>query len=118
MAWTVRTREGSLHFTDFAQLEWAFRNGLIAPEDEIRDPGKREWHKAAAHPHLRNVHAKRDVRRPHAAGVLIALAMAFIAFILLVLGFWAPALALAFGVSLHLMRMNRRVLRPTSAMRA
>lgn len=112
MPWIVRTKEGSLEFHDFSQLEWAFNNGLIAPDDEILDPGKDEWRKAAAHPHLRKSRPQRTARATYLGGVAISLVFALVALVMLALGYWLVALLIGLGLSFYMLRLNRHVMRP------
>jgi hypothetical protein len=112
MAWTVRTPDGSLDFPTLADVERAYRNGLVAPDDEIREAGG-GWMRAGDHPALRtSISARHPVAGTWAApffAVLIALG----AIVCIALGHWGPGLALALAVTLYMFRLTRSSVGPT-----
>lgn len=117
MAYTVRTPHGSLDFPSMTDIERAYRNGLVGPDDEIREHGKTEWYSARAHPLLRTTQLPAAARRraqptPLIGGVVMALVMAILALYLLAIGQWMFAFALAIAMSLFLMRFTKRSTRP------
>lgn len=113
MAWTVRTPEGSLDFPSLADVERAYRIGLIDPNDEIRDDRKTEWRKASAHPLLRSRHARAPrTRKPMAGSVALAVVLAGVALYCLAAGDRISGLIIAFAVAALLMRLSRRAFAP------
>jgi hypothetical protein len=53
MRYTVRNQDGELDFPTFADVAKAYRQGLVDPEDEVREEGATAWRKAGALPELR-----------------------------------------------------------------
>ncbi|MFZ5469750.1 MAG: hypothetical protein ACOZIN_09965 [Myxococcota bacterium] len=52
MKYTVRTKDGELVYDSFGQVEQAWLNGLVGPEDELREEGATKWRKAGSIPLL------------------------------------------------------------------
>lgn len=113
MAWTVRNSDGSLDFPTLADVERAWRMGLVGPDDELREHGQLRWQKASQHPVLRSSARGGQQKRPAmSANLALVLVFALAALVLLVMGQWAFGLVLALGVAMYLMRMNRRLQKP------
>lgn len=115
MAWTVRTPQGSLDFPTFADVERAYRNGLVDPQDEVREHGKTQWRRADSYPLLRQASKRRSgsgLSKPMWLGVGMALVMAFVALYMMAVGQWVVAFVLALALSTWLFRFTRRVQRP------
>jgi hypothetical protein len=58
MRYTVRTPEGELTFNSFGEVERAWLQHLIEPDDEIKEEGSSRWRKASSFPVL--VRARRQ----------------------------------------------------------
>ena len=114
MPWTVRTPQGSLDFETLGDVARAYRNGLVSPEDEVREHGRETWRRADSIPALRSARPTptRGLPRSMLAGVVLPVALALFALFLMAKGEWLFALLIAVGVSLFMMRMTRRTAGP------
>lgn len=114
MAWTVRNQDGALDFPTLADVERAWRMGLVGPDDELRADGQTRWQKASEHPALRSSPRAGHPKRTGLPSLNLALVVAFAiaALVLLAIGQWTFGLVLALGLSMYLMRMNRRLQKP------
>jgi hypothetical protein len=52
MRYHVRTPDGELAYTSFREVELAYVQGLVGPEDEVREDGQKLWRKASTIPEL------------------------------------------------------------------
>lgn len=52
MKYTVRTKDGELTFDSFGEVERAWMNGLVDPDDEVLEYGTTRWRKAGSIPLL------------------------------------------------------------------
>ena len=52
MRYRVRTPDGELDYTSMREVELAYLQGLVGPEDEVREEGQTLWRKAASIPVL------------------------------------------------------------------
>lgn len=52
MRYRVRTPEGELDYASMRDVELAYTQGLVGPEDEVREEGKETWRKASTIPAL------------------------------------------------------------------
>jgi len=43
MGYRVRSADGEIEFKDFADLEKAYRGGLVDPSDELLEDGRTKW---------------------------------------------------------------------------
>ncbi|MBX5484508.1 MAG: hypothetical protein IRZ16_22020, partial [Myxococcaceae bacterium] len=100
MAWTVRTEDGSLEFESLGEIERAYRNGLVAPEDEVRAPGSERWQRADSLPVLRRAAGRRTagVQANLRLGVALSIALAVAALWLIANGMWLVGLVVAIGL--------------------
>ena len=57
MRYFVRTPEGELVFNSFGEVERAFLQGLVEPDDEIREEDANKWRKASTLPLLVQAHS-------------------------------------------------------------
>jgi hypothetical protein len=48
MPYRVRSADGEVKFEQFADLEKAYRGGLVDPADEVLEEGREKWVKAGA----------------------------------------------------------------------
>ena len=60
MAYRVRTPDGELMFPSLGDIERAYVQGLVDPDDEVREDGAEKWRKASSFPVLA------QARRPQA----------------------------------------------------
>jgi hypothetical protein len=88
MPYHVRTPDGELTYPSLGDIERAYVNGLVDPEDEVREDGSQKWRKAASLPVL--ARAKRPTSgalgRSQLFTVLAAVAVGVLAMVLLVRG--------------------------------
>ncbi len=52
MRYRVRTPDGELDYTSMGEVERAYIQGLVGPEDEVREEGQTLWRKASTIPVL------------------------------------------------------------------
>ena len=52
MRYRVRTPEGELDYLSFREVELAYMQGLVGPNDEVREEGQELWRKASTIPLL------------------------------------------------------------------
>lgn len=52
MAYRVRTPDGELVFPSLGDIERAYVQGLVDPDDEVREDGAEKWRKASSLPVL------------------------------------------------------------------
>ncbi|MDY7224975.1 hypothetical protein [Hyalangium rubrum] len=99
MRYRVRTPEGELEYPSLRDVEQAYMQGLVAPQDEVLEEGATLWRKAESLPSL--VRARRASTaaggRAQTLTVLAAVALGGIALYLLSTGanlLWVFALAI------------------------
>jgi hypothetical protein len=107
MRYRVRTPDGELGYSTLRDIEVAYAQGLVGPEDEVLEEGHTTWRKASSIPTLARARppAKGLSNRGQLLGVVIAVALGICALVLITsdsstrrgLGF---VLALATGVVL------------------
>ncbi|MCY1034554.1 hypothetical protein OV207_24085 [Corallococcus sp. BB11-1] len=88
MAYRVRTPDGELMFPSLGDIERAYVQGLVDPDDEVREDGAEKWRKASSLPVLaqaRKPQAAKDTRA-QTLTVLGAVAVGVLALVLLVTG--------------------------------
>ncbi|RKH21387.1 hypothetical protein D7Y13_01015 [Corallococcus praedator] len=88
MAYRVRTPDGELMFPSLGDIERAYVQGLVDPDDEVREDGSEKWRKASSLPvlaHARRPQAAKD-SRAQTLTVLGAVAVGVFALVLLVMG--------------------------------
>ncbi len=119
MPWTVKNDDGALDFQTLADVERAFRMGLVEPDDLLQEHGKNTWRRAGDHPVLQSSAPKKrallSMPKPVLLGTVLAVGLALVAFVLIARGQWAMGLAVAAAVSLFLFRFNRRVMTSRAA---
>jgi hypothetical protein len=52
MRYRVRTPDGELDYASMRDVELAYTQGLVGPDDEVREEGKETWRKASTIPTL------------------------------------------------------------------
>ena len=52
MRYRVRTPDGELDYLSFREVELAYIQGLVGPDDEVREEGQTLWRKASKIPEL------------------------------------------------------------------
>jgi uncharacterized membrane protein YhhN len=104
MRYRVRTPDGELDYLSFREVEVAYVQGLVGPDDEVREEGQKLWRKASTIPQL--VRAKPPERVPRDTmqfiAILCALALGLASLVLLMKGLWwglVTGLATTFFVS-------------------
>jgi hypothetical protein len=75
MGYRVRNSDGELKFPSLGDIAKAYRNGLVEPDDEVRDERSTEWKKASSMLVLRD---ERPAPRRHSPARLIVLAIVLI----------------------------------------
>jgi hypothetical protein len=115
MRYTVRTQEGELTFNSFGEVERAFLQGLVDPEDEIREEGASTWRKASSIPLLVQARRRGDAvwGGTQAAWIMIAVIFGSIALYMIAKGRIALGLGLAVILSLLLTRVTYRAFKRT-----
>jgi hypothetical protein len=112
MAYRVRSPDGELMFPSLGDVERAYVQGLVDPDDEVREDGAEKWRKASSLPAL--ARAKPDTQgkasRAQTLTVVGAVAVGLLALVLLFTGSsWSVrimGIALALVVSGMLTRVT------------
>jgi hypothetical protein len=113
--WQVRTPDGELTFPNFGEVERAYVQGLIEPDDELLEEGSTKWRKARSFPILA------QTRRPpnavwqgtQKAWVFLFLVLGFAALYCFQKGMLLVGLALAMVVGLLLTRITYKAYKRT-----
>ncbi|RKH45101.1 hypothetical protein [Corallococcus sicarius] len=88
MAYRVRSPDGELMFPSLGDIERAYVQGLVDPDDEVREDGTEKWRKASSLPALaqaRRPQAHKD-SRSQTLTVVGAVAVGLLALGLIILG--------------------------------
>ena len=88
MAYRVRSPDGELMFPSLGDIERAYVQGLVDPDDEVREDGTEKWRKASSLPVLaqaRKPQAQKDARSQKLT-VLGAVAVGVLALVLIITG--------------------------------
>ncbi|MBN8231768.1 hypothetical protein JYK02_30065 [Corallococcus macrosporus] len=88
MAYRVRTPDGELMFPSLGDIERAYVQGLVDPDDEVREDGAEKWRKASSLPVLARAkpQAGGTTRRAQTLTVVGAVAVGLLALVLLFTG--------------------------------
>ncbi|MFB1479669.1 hypothetical protein [Corallococcus sp. RDP092CA] len=88
MAYRVRTPDGELMFPSLGDIERAYVQGLVEPDDEVREEGAELWRKASSLPALARARpqATDTARRAQTLTVAGAVAVGVLALVLLFTG--------------------------------
>ncbi len=109
MRYTVRTSAGELDFEDIAALRESFRQGLVEPDDEVREGPTGAWTPARKIPVLAiSLQRPAPPKRLFSLEMMLLIALLLAALVLLFLGQWAVGGALALLGALFLTRTTRR----------
>ena len=84
MRYRVRTPDGELDYTSIGEVEAAYLQGLVAPEDEVLEEGHTVWRKASSIPILARARPK-----PRGPGRTVQVVSTVIA---VLMGLWALVL--------------------------
>jgi len=108
MRYTVRTPEGELTFNSFGEVERAWLQGLVEPDDEIREEGSTKWRKASTVPLLVQARRRGDAvwGGTQPAWIVIAIILASAALYSIAKGHMLIGLIVAFGLALLLTRVT------------
>ncbi len=108
MRYTVRTPEGELTFKSFGEVERAWLQGLVEPDDEIQEEGSSKWRKASSLPLLVQARRHGDAvwGGTQPAWIVVAIVLASAALYLIAKGRTWYGLTLAFGLALLLTRVT------------
>lgn len=85
MRYRVRTPDGELDYPSMGEVEAAYLQGLVGPEDEVLEEGHSVWRKAASLPTLARARPRTKGSRKLTSwlGVVIAVLMGLWALVLL-----------------------------------
>jgi hypothetical protein len=115
MRYTVKTPEGELTFNSFGEVERAWLQHLIDPEDEIQEEGSTRWRKASSFPVL--VRARRESPRvwggSQALWILLGIVLASAALYLIAKGKLLYGLVASLAVGLLLTQVTYRAFKRT-----
>ena len=108
MRYTVRTPEGELTFNSFGEVERAWLQGLVEPDDEIREEGSTKWRLASTVPLLVQARRRGDAvwGGTQPAWIVIAIILASAALYSIAKGHMLIGLIVAFGLALLLTRVT------------
>ena len=113
MRYTVRSADGEVSFGNYLEMEQAWLAGLVDPEDEVHEEGKKGWYKAGTHPLLVKA---RPPRRPASGSLLPWIVTSLVAAMAALFwrGYWGLliSLPLALILSALLTRLAYNALRP------
>ncbi len=108
MKFTVRTQEGTLEFGTFGQVELAWLQGLVGPDDDVLEEGTNRWRKAGSIPLLAQArrHGDQIWGGSQPAWMAIGVILSSIALYLIVQGHHLIGAALAVLVATLLFRVT------------
>ncbi|RKG92554.1 hypothetical protein [Corallococcus terminator] len=112
MAYRVRTPDGELMFPSLGDIERAYVQGLVDPDDEVREDGTEKWRKASSLPVLARARKPQGTlaSRSQTLTVVGAVALGVFALVLMITGkepeIRMMGIALALVVSAMLMRVT------------
>ena len=113
MRYHVRTPEGELAYTSFREVELAYMQGLVGPEDEVREDGQTLWRKASSIPLLVQARPQERLKseRTQLFAIGVAVVLGIFSFLLLMSGSMIGIL-LALLTSAILMRVMYSAFKP------
>ncbi|MFL5356640.1 hypothetical protein [Archangium sp.] len=122
MSYRVRTPDGELGYPTMLDVEQAYTQGLVGPEDEVLEDGHSTWRKASSIPVL--ARAKRPstglMSRAQKAGVVVAVVLGFTSLRLIMKDDWGlrgAGIVLALAMSSVLMWLTVSAVRRRPATR-
>jgi hypothetical protein len=123
MRYHVRTPDGELDYLSFREVELAYMQGLVGPDDEVREEGQTLWRKASTIPVL--ARAKPPVRgwkaRSQALTVVGSVLLAIWALMLIASDSWTRrgmGIVLALTTSALLTRVTYKAFKRPSTPRS
>ncbi|MBI3184200.1 MAG: hypothetical protein HYZ28_18870 [Myxococcales bacterium] len=104
----VKTKDGELTYGSFREVEWAWLQGLVGPEDEVLEEGTSRWRRAGSIPLL--VQARRQGNQvwggTQMAWIVIGVVMASTALYLISRGRYLAGGLVALIVAMVLFRVT------------
>lgn len=115
MRYTVRTPEGELTYESFGAVEQAWLNGLVGPDDEVREEGAAKWRKAGSIPLLAQArrHGNQVWGGTQALWITLVVVLASIAMYSLAKGVYLLGGIIAVVVSVILFRVTAHAFKKT-----
>lgn len=115
VGYVVRTPEGELTFNSFGEVERAFLQGLVEPEDEVREEGTSKWRKASTLPLLIQARRRGDAvwGGTQPAWIIVSIVFASAALYSIAKGRTWLGLTIAFALALLLTRVTYRAFKRT-----
>jgi hypothetical protein len=111
----VKSKEGELTFGSFGEVERAWLQGLVEPEDEVLEEGSTRWRKAKSIPLL--AQARRTGNQVWGGTqhfwIIFGIVLSSVALYLLSRGYWLYALVAAVIVGSLLFRVTTSAYRRT-----
>jgi hypothetical protein len=113
MRYRVRTPDGELGYASLRDVEVAYTQGLVGPDDEVLEEGKETWRKAASLPSLARARPEKKglAARTQLLSVLGAVALGAAALALIMSDSWTRrglGIVLALAMSTLLMRVTSK----------
>jgi hypothetical protein len=113
MRYRVRTPDGELDYLSFRDVELAYMQGLVGPDDEVREEGQTLWRKASSIPVLARARPPSQglTLRTQGVAVVGALLLALCALLLITSDSWTRrglGIVLALVTSALLTRVTYR----------
>jgi hypothetical protein len=111
MRYRVRTPDGELDYGSMRDVEVAYIQGLVGPDDEVREEGKETWRKASTIPILARARppAQGLMARPQLLSILAAVVLGACSLMLVLSESWtrrALGIVLALAMSTLLTRVT------------
>jgi hypothetical protein len=122
MGYRVRTPDGELNYTTLLDVEVAYTQGLVDPEDEVLEDGHTTWRKAASIPALARARppSRSFAARAHLLSVMGAVLLGLCALLLIASDSWPRrglGIALALVMSTVLTRVTYKAFKRPGARR-
>lgn len=110
MRYIVRSPEGELTFNSFGEVEKAWLQGLVEPNDDIREEGASKWRKASSLPLLAQARRRGNAAwgGTQPAWIIISIVLGSAALYSIAKGHTWLGLAIAFALALLLTRVTYR----------
>src|SRR5688572_20513947 len=111
MRYRVRTPDGELDYGSMRDVEVAYTQGLVGPDDEVREEGKEVWRKASTIPTLARARPPSQglMGRPQVLSILAAVVLGACSLMLILSESWtrrALGIVLALAMSTLLTRVT------------
>jgi hypothetical protein len=120
MRYRVRTPDGELDYPSLRDVEVAYVQGLVGPDDEVLEEGKEIWRKAASLPSLARARPepKRLATRTQMLSVIGAVVLGAVALVLIASDSWTRrvlGIVLALAMCTLLMRVTSKAFKRPGA---